>query len=222
MNFSAILDISSFFIGMIINLLLIALICYYFKRKYENLEIAQNEQAKVLYQLLQQNTNTQPKVININDLLKKEVEQKKYEIPELEDSGSESDSDSDEETDADADSDGLDDLNELIMNDVKTDSEDTDAKTVEVNEIKTIKLIVDEPASIEEANVNLKLDLDIEVDAALDVDIEKEKEEKDYSKMTIKQLKDVLSTKGININNNKMKKNEMIELIEKSSITINE
>jgi hypothetical protein len=207
---------------MIINLLLIALICYYFKRKYENLEIAQNEQAKVLYQLLQQNTNTQPKVININDLLKKEVEQKKYEIPELEDSGSESDSDSDEETDADADSDGLDDLNELIMNDVKTDSEDTDAKTVEVNEIKTIKLIVDEPASIEEANVNLKLDLDIEVDAALDVDIEKEKEEKDYSKMTIKQLKDVLSTKGININNNKMKKNEMIELIEKSSITINE
>jgi large-conductance mechanosensitive channel len=68
MNFSAILDISSFFIGMIINLLLIALICYYFKRKYENLEIAQNEQAKVLYQLLQQNSS--PKVMNINDILK--------------------------------------------------------------------------------------------------------------------------------------------------------
>jgi hypothetical protein len=51
---------------------------------------------------------------------------------------------------------------------------------------------------------------------------EKDDKEKDYSKMTIKQLKDVLSTKGININNNKMKKNEMIELIEKSSITINE
>jgi hypothetical protein len=222
MNFSAILDISSFFIGMIINLLLIALICYYFKRKYENLEIAQNEQAKVLYQLLQQ--NTQPKVININDLLKKEVEQKKYEIPELEDSGSESDSDSDEETDDDNDSDGLDDLNELNMNDVKTENEintKSEAKN-DVNEIKTIKLVVDEPTSIEEVNVNLKLDLDIEVDAALDVDIEKEKEEKDYSKMTIKQLKDVLSTKGININNNKMKKNEMIELIEKSSITINE
>ena len=67
MNFSAILDISSFFIGMIINLLLIALICYYFKRKYENLEIAQNEQAKVLYQLLQQ--NVQPRVRNLSDIL---------------------------------------------------------------------------------------------------------------------------------------------------------
>ena len=218
MNFSAILDISSFFIGMIINLLLIALICYYFKRKYENLEIAQNEQAKVLYQLLQQ--NTQPKVININDLLKKDLEPKKYEIPELE-SDSGSDTDSDEETDADNDSVGLDELNELVMNDVKTESDsDNDTKSnknVEVNEIKTIKLIVDEPIDepIEEVNVNLKLDLDID-------EKEKEKEEKDYSKMTIKQLKDVLSTKGININSNKMKKNEMIELIEKSSTTINE
>jgi hypothetical protein len=215
MNFSAILDISSFFIGMIINLLLIALICYYFKRKYENLEIAQNEQAKVLYQLLQQ--NTQPKVININDLLKKDLEPKNYERPEPE-----SDSDEDTDTDGDGDSDGLDDLNELDMN-VKTE---TVIDRVDVNEIKTIKLIVDEPIDepIEEVNVNLKLDLDIEVDAALDVDIEKDEKEKekDYSKMTIKQLKDVLSTKGININNNKMKKNEMIELIEKSSITINE
>lgn len=222
MNFSAILDISSFFIGMIINLLLIALICYYFKRKYENLEIAQNEQAKVLYQLLQQ--NTQPKVININDLLKKDLEPKNYQIPELE-SDSGSDTDSDEETDND--SVGLDDLNELDMNDVKTETVIERVDRVEINEIKTIKLIVDEPTSIEEVNVNLKLDLDIEVDAALEVDIdkdekEKEKEEKDYSKMTIKQLKDVLSTKGININSNKMKKNEMIELIEKSSTTINE
>ena len=107
------------------------------------------------------------------------------------------------------------------MNDVKTESDSDNYtksnKNVEVNEIKTIKLIVDEPIDepIEEVNVNLKLDLDID-------EKEKEKEEKDYSKMTIKQLKDVLSTKGININNNKMKKNEMIELIEKSSITINE
>jgi hypothetical protein len=211
MNFSAILDISSFFIGMIINLLLIALICYYFKRKYENLEIAQNEQAKVLYQLLQQNTNTQPKVINMNDLLKKDLEPKNYERPDE----SDSESDSDEATDVDNDSD---DLNELDMSDVKTENEiNTD---VEVNEIKTIKLIVDEPIEDPmEVNVNLKLDLDID---EKDEKEEKEKEEKDYSKMTIKQLKDVLSTKGININNNKMKKNEMIELIEKSSITINE
>jgi hypothetical protein len=65
--FSSILDISSFFIGMLINLLLIALICYYFKRKYEALELSQNEQAKILYNLIQNQT---PKPsFNINQLM---------------------------------------------------------------------------------------------------------------------------------------------------------
>ena len=50
------LDISGFFTGLIINLLLITLVCYYFKRKYENIESAQMEQAKVLYELLQQSS----------------------------------------------------------------------------------------------------------------------------------------------------------------------
>ena len=53
MMLSSILDIGSFFIGMIINLLLVTLMCYYFKKKYESLEEAQNEQAKLLYELLQ-------------------------------------------------------------------------------------------------------------------------------------------------------------------------
>ena len=94
MNFSAILDISSFFIGMIINLLLIALICYYFKRKYENLEIAQNEQAKVLYQLLQQNT-PQPKVKTLNEMFNTSLDAE---------NDSESETDCDSESDSDAES----------------------------------------------------------------------------------------------------------------------
>ena len=52
------LDISGFFTGLIINLLLITLVCYYFKRKYENIESAQMEQAKVLYELLQQSSES--------------------------------------------------------------------------------------------------------------------------------------------------------------------
>ena len=40
MGISSILDISSFFIGMIINLIFVALMCYYFKRKYDYLEMA--------------------------------------------------------------------------------------------------------------------------------------------------------------------------------------
>ena len=50
--FSNFLDITGFFVGVLINLLLIALICYYFKRKIDNLEYSQSEQAKTLYKLI--------------------------------------------------------------------------------------------------------------------------------------------------------------------------
>ena len=52
--FSNLLDITGFFVSVLINLLLIALICYYFKRKIDNLEYSQSEQAKTLYALLSQ------------------------------------------------------------------------------------------------------------------------------------------------------------------------
>ena len=55
--FSSLIDISSFFIGVLINLLLVALICYYFKRKFDNIEMAQSEQAKILYDLIQEKNN---------------------------------------------------------------------------------------------------------------------------------------------------------------------
>ena len=40
-GFSSLLDISSFFIGVLVNLLLVAMICFYFKRKIDNLELSQ-------------------------------------------------------------------------------------------------------------------------------------------------------------------------------------
>ena len=57
-TFSNLLDISSFFIGVLVNLLLVAMICFYFKRKIDNLEISQSEQAKMLFQIIQQQSNT--------------------------------------------------------------------------------------------------------------------------------------------------------------------
>lgn len=201
MNFSAILDISSFFIGMIINLLLIALICYYFKKKYENLEIAQNEQAKVLYQLLQQ--NSQPKVMNLNDILKESPSQSQLNDlkwhPE-----SESDSDSDSDSDVDSVKDTQ--LN-VSVNDIKTiNLDEVDLEVLDLNETLKSDVDIKKNEKIEKIE---KIDLDTKVDT-----------DKDYSKMSIKQLKEILSVKGINPN--KLKKNEMIELIEKSSTSIDE
>ena len=194
MNFSAILDISSFFIGMIINLLLIALICYYFKRKYENLEIAQNEQAKVLYQLLQQ--NVQPRVRNLSDILNDKADNIKENKDKWESPDSDSESDSDTESES-----------ETKINEIKTIHIDLDENDV-VDECEEITLDTTSKVELEK---ELKLDLNIESNES---DSTENIDEKDYSKMNIKQLKEILSVKGINVN--KMKKNDMIELIEKT------
>ena len=82
----------------------------------------------------------------------------------------------------------------------------------------------------ETINLNTEVDIESEVIEEINVDFKSVDEaveeldkkdlthENDYSKMTIKQLKDALSVKGINAN--KMKKNEMIELIEKTKIVV--
>ena len=199
---STILDISSFFIGMLINLLLIALICYYFKRKYESLEIAQNEQAKILYNLIQ--SQTPRKQFDIADIMKtnfisNNVEKTQCVIEE------ESDSDSD------------------------SDSSDSDDEHTNVNDVKVFKLKETEVIELEEVDppfvVTKVVDIQTVDTNVVDTNVVDTKVvntnvetviEVDYSKLTIKELKelkDVLSKKGIS-SNPRMKKNDLLQLIE--------
>lgn len=151
------LDISGFFTGLIINLLLITLVCYYFKRKYENIESAQMEQAKVLYELLQKQyvpcSSENEKIIETTS-----PSQIQYE----------SDSTDSEESDDETDIESLEDKNELIVENIK-------------------QVTLDNEGTIETLDST------------------------DYNKMSVKYLRDLLSTKGIKTNN-KMKKNELISL----------
>lgn len=114
---SNLLDITGFFVGVLINLLLIAMICYYFKRKIDNLEFSQSEQAKTLYTLISEsNPNSlasrgkavellENNIINNLDLTKlsddNAEEDNNSESDEESDgeSGGESDGESDEESD---------------------------------------------------------------------------------------------------------------------------
>ena len=186
MAFANILDISSFFIGMLINLLLIALICYYFKRKYESLELAQNEQAKILYNLIQQQ---QPrKQFNMDDIQNHVVENINLDKDKMVDSDSDSNSDSDSDSDEEL---------------------ETKTKTIilDVDELETKTIMIDEIVNIEDIEDIEDIEVKVEVEEIIVTKID------DYSKMTIKELKDVLSKKGIS-SSNKMKKNDLIQLIE--------
>jgi hypothetical protein len=174
MNFSSILDISSFFIGIIINLLFVALMCYYFKSKYDNLEIAQNEQAKILYELIQKERRNC--AMGICPIIK----QNNIEIcpvNESDDSESESESESDSESESESDK-------EVVK--VKQ-------LTIQPEETEEVLFVV---TKVEEKNEETKDD------------------KNDYGKMTMKQLKELLSNKGIKPKPN-MRKEELIELIQK-------
>jgi hypothetical protein len=178
--FSTILDISSFFIGMLINLLLIALICYYFKRKYEALELSQNEQAKILYNLINSQSKQDKCTFNINELItNNNVNKLSNDI--LEDSLTSDDESSDDE------------------------SSDTESVLEEENQIKKLSVTNIE---LEEVPVIPNITVTKVEEVSLD------NEQLDYNKLSIKQLKDILSKKGIN-SNNRMKKTDLIQLIEK-------
>jgi hypothetical protein len=202
---STILDISSFFIGMLINLLLIALICYYFKRKYESLELAQNEQAKILYNLIQ--SQTPRKQFDIADIMKTNfisntVEKTQCVIEEDSDSDSDSDSESDDDTENESDNVSNVKVFKLKETEVVELDEDEDPPFV-------VTKVVEDPHTNNADMVNV----DSTTLESTNLDSTVASSEVDYSKMTIKELKDILTKKGIS-SSNRMKKNELIQLIE--------
>ena len=190
--FSTILDISSFFIGMLINLLLIALICYYFKRKYEILEQAQNEQAKIIYNLIQ--NQVPQKTFDINELMATHLN-----APEIMDETDESDSDSDDDIPK---------IKHFSLNESSLDINEshqlvTPSAPLIITKIEDIGQDNEGPASTGSASTG-------------SASTGPASTETDYSKLSMKQLKDILSQKGIQ-SNARMKKNELINLIENGS-----
>ena len=217
--FSTILDISSFFIGMLINLLLIALICYYFKRKYETLEASQNEQAKILYNLIQ---NQLPKkTFDINDLITNanlcsNLGTCMVNPDDIEESDSDAETDAESESEDETDQEDDDRRTNLNIQ-VSEVNDDGQIKVLSVTELKDTKDVED----LEPIVVNKLDELDVtdltevtEVSEVTDLtDTNEVNGVTDYSKLSIKQLKDILTKKGIN-SNHRMKKTDLINLIE--------
>ena len=198
MGFSSILDISSFFIGMIINLIFVALMCYYFKRKYDYLEVAQNEQAKILYQLIHKPVSCPaPSMDFTRDPLVNPMVDRMRDVVSI--NGSESESDSD---DSDNDSeDGMEVMPEVHHEPLNDCTHDVEVEVIELDETKKVDL---EKVQLEVEEVNLQ--------DSMEITIQLTDHETNYSKMSMKQLKEVLSSKGIKTKNN-LKKDELIELI---------
>ena len=184
MMLSSILDIGSFFIGMIINLLLVTLMCYYFKKKYESLEEAQNEQAKLLYELLR-DKNAKPS----ND--KNDIDIN-FKMEEVDVSDSDSDSDSEMEV-------------------FEMGSEPPEGPEVKVVKVEIPKPETKSEAKAEPAETKSETAETNDIEPVEELIIEENHSEDGFSKMSMKQLRDILTEKGVKVKPS-MKKNELVEL----------
>lgn len=194
---SSILDIGSFFIGMIINLLLVTLMCYYFKKKYESLEEAQNEQAKILYELLRARNQTKHENTQTVNPISSDM---KIHVVNVSD---ESDDDSVESEESEIEEYDMGQSNEVKVLTLDIPIE-PDNFTVE----KSMETIIDIPTEdIVEVPTEIMTETPTE-NPHLIIEISTEDE---FSKMTMKQLRDILTEKGVKVKPN-MKKNELVEL----------
>ena len=214
MNFSSILDISSFFIGMIINLILVSLMCYYFKRKYEILESAQTEQAKILYELLRRDSNS--RASTFLDTLHERCPVNKVDYtqdPLLKQHVIDSDS---EESDSGSESDSDVSLTEITLppNPPASPKLSRPSSPKEVNCIESIDLTqpMEWTSKVEtQPETHVEVEVPVESKEIKEIVIELDTET-NYSKMSIKQLKDILTSKGVKHKNN-MKKDELVDLL---------
>jgi hypothetical protein len=182
---------------MIINLIFVALMCYYFKRKYDYLYEAQCEQSKILYQLLHKPSPTPSSCpapcmdFTCDPLVKVNCSTSVC----LSDPESEGDSDSESDSESD---------NESVKEVTMSFHENTEP----------IVEILKEPAPDNTEHVTVE-EVTLEDPIEFTVTVP-DPEETNYSKMSMKQLKEVLSSKGIKIKPN-IRKDELIDLITRES-----
>lgn len=217
-SFSNLIDISSFFIGVLINLLLVALVCYYFKRKIDNLEVSQSEQAKMLYSLIsrqeqqqqhfmmtasQENNNSGESTMsesNLNFLQNLDLNSlgtthnSIVEMPNMQQDGEDSDSDSGSETGSESGSES------------ESDNEEVN---VELSETKVLTL--NQENEPETSSVTMESE-EQDVKEIQYNEVSEDSHNLDYEKMTIKELKSIIENRGLHAKKNS-KKQELIELL---------
>lgn len=210
-SFSSLIDVSSFFIGILINLLLVALICYYFKKKFDVIEVAQSEQAKILHGLIQEKMEENarlapPQTSGLNFFTMADLEKMDNNIVEETDINEHADdikrittneptlnlSEAESESEGGNDSD-----DEMDENDSESDS-DSDDEDVDTEDkpfaddvlVKSVQMVI-------ESSNNELMENSVS-----------------YDKLTVKELKELLNQRDISFKKS-TKKQEMIDLLNK-------
>ena len=222
---SSLFDLSGFFFMFTLNLLVICLVCYYFKRRIETLEHAQMEQSKILRTYIQETTNMNVKQEvrqetvqdainfenndnnannanndNFNDLPFKKIEINQFTLQQDEDSQSEDTSD-DEDEDEDEDYD----VN--LGENIEIMSETSNIKVLRLNSESDDDDGDSDDGDSDDGGSDDGDDDVIKKNINIDVD---------YNKLTAKDLKAICKEKALTGFNN-LKKIELVELLKKTT-----
>ena len=210
-SFSSLIDVSSFFIGILINLLLVALICYYFKKKFDVIEVAQSEQAKILHGLIQEKMEENarlapPQTSGLNFFTMADLEKMDNNIVEEtninEDANDIKRITTNESTlnlsEAESESEGGNDSDdEMDENDSESDSESDDEGVDTEDKPFADDILVKSVQMVIETSNNELMDNSVS-----------------YDKLTVKELKELLNQRDISFKKS-TKKQEMIDLLNK-------
>ena len=241
---SNILDISGFFLIVVINLSLIALLCYYAKKKFESIEEIQKEQSKILFNLVHSASNTTvngPERTNQIDPMflsptmvipqVNEISEENKIInmsttgPQVINLASDSETDSDDESENESE-------NESETESVDEDDSESAEEGNDSDEIEDLTVNEENSLILEEIeNEGNKEVVDIDVNLLKGDLEEKSKEvllsfskdnskdgEENFDKMTITQLKNYISSKGKTISSKTTKKSDILEYIKLNNI----
>lgn len=231
--FSNLLDITGFFVSVLINLLLIALICYYFKRKIDNLEYSQSEQAKTLYTLISQQNNmmavnneTNTIITGANDIMSGlDLTQLNQTSDDENKVVADDDSDSyvnDEESEEEDDDESL--MEEGSESDNKIGEKNQTIHMVSVEEdVKQIEFndqseeLQEETNEFSEESLMTNQDNNQESEVVEPTnDEEAPGDIENYEKMTVKELRNVLAEKGVHAKSS-MNKSDIINILKGAS-----
>jgi hypothetical protein len=195
--FSSLIDISSFFVGILINLLLIAMICYYFKRKIDNLEVSQSEQAKMLYGIISQQQQIESQKFDVHSSSPSLIgEQSVSVLSGLNLSQLENTIVEDEPRVVDMTENDNDSVEEDISDDESDECDD------ECSEVETEIDDVEEPEQVVENTKSISYDVSSDVGKVYE-----------YDKMTVRELKEVLGNKGHHNIKSNIKKQDLIDIL---------
>tara|TARA_X000000950_G_C13893072_1_gene651681 strand:- start:1351 stop:1995 length:645 start_codon:yes stop_codon:yes gene_type:complete len=213
--FNRLLDISGFFLIIVINLSLIALLCYYAKKKFESIEDIQKEQSNILFNLVNKDNNDIDPMfltpsIDANQELPQVNDSKIVTLNEsivLNEKSSEDSSDDEDESSDDEDE----------------SSDDEDESSVQdIDEVKDNTGEDDDDEDDEDQDEDEDEDEDEDGEKKENLDktdnLNEENSELNLEKMTRPQLKEYIESKGQKINIKKLKKNEILDYIKENNL----